>query len=120
MPEALGVTFNEGLGHGGTVITILGQPYIFDPFDVTTENTVIKMHNQYGVAIKKAGLLLDKDFTSTVQLPVDGGGNPIPLLHGTLFTESLTGQSWRIVGISISFSSGQVWKQNVTGTLSTA
>lgn len=108
-------TFNEGLGHGGFVVSIRGQQYVFDPFNVANESATIVKRGALGQATEKAGVLTDRNATATVQLPVDGSNNPLPLLEGDSFTDP-RGNDWWINGLSEEYASGSVWKMQVSCT----
>lgn len=115
MDQTFGEAFNEGLGHGGFAVTIRGEEYVFDPFNKANESQTIIQRGALGQATKKAGVLTDRNSSATVQLPVDGGGNPIPLLEGDTFQDP-DGNDWWVNGLSEERASGTVWKQQVSLT----
>jgi hypothetical protein len=127
-PNINSQTFNEGVGHGGFYAQVFnngnaigaGQYFVFSPFDVMSETRKITATDPLGGAIAKAGLLIDRDSSFTVQVPVVlAGGNysPVALLkEGYTFTD-FNGSSWWILECSEAYREGEVWKQNCRATL---
>ncbi len=121
-------TFNEGIGHGGFYAQVYsggttigsGQWYVFQPFDVTSEAGKIGFTDPLGGVIKKAGLLRDRDATTTVQIPVTiagGVATPVALIKEGMVVTDMLGTNWWVERASESYTEGQVWKQSLSLTL---
>lgn len=127
-PAITSQTFNEGVGHGGFYGQVFnngspigaGQYYVFTPFDTQSETRKITMTDPLGGVTAKAGMLVDRDSSFTVQVPVtvnNGVATPVALLkEGYTFTD-LNGTNWWILECSEAYRDGEVWKQNCRGTL---
>src|SRR6185437_1910070 len=108
----LGQTFNEGIGSGGFVALINTHSYIFDPFTVSPEVSVIKRKGAIGETLAKQGILLDRTASATVQVPFDVDENPIWLLEGDTFTDP-DGLNWWVSEAPTERRSGDVFKQQI-------
>jgi len=108
----LGETFNEEIGSGGFAATIGGNLYIFDPFNVTPDVSIMKKKNALGVSIAKQGIKLDATATATVQVPFDGQDNPLWIAEGAI-VEDPDGDSWWVSEAPKERRSGETHKQNI-------
>ena len=118
MPNFASDAFNEGVGHGGIVVNMLGngrpQGVIIDPFTPDRETMKLLQPDQYGTSVKKAGRLKNISATGTAQLPTNIVGaviNAVPLLEGDSFTDPILNLTWWVAKVSEVYQSGQFWKQ---------
>ena len=117
----LGDAFNEGVGHGGIVVNMVGAPaqqgVVIDPFNVDRETMILLRPDQFGSTIvgtggAKAGRLKNINATGTAQLPTTNGGTvPQPIIEGQQFTDPNTGFNWWVAKVNEAYQSGQFWKQ---------
>lgn len=107
----LGEEFNEGIGSGGFVVTINGNAFIFDPFTITPEVTVVKRRGTLGETLAKQGIKTDATATATVQVPFNAEA-PIWLEGGESFTDP-DGNNWWVSEAPKERRSGDVFKQNI-------
>lgn len=108
----LGQTFNEGISSGGFAVTIRGNVYVFDPFNIAPETVVVKKKDAVGVTTAKQGFLVDRTATATVQVPYDGSDDPIWLVEGDTFTDPDL-NDWWVSEAPLERRSGDVRKQNI-------
>lgn len=120
-------TFNEGIGHGGFYSQVFsngsaiggGQWYVFQPFSVTDDAGKIVFTDPIGGAVAKAGVLRDKDASTTVQIPVtvsNGVATPIALIQAGMVITDQFNTNWWVERSSQEYSEGAVWKQALTLT----
>lgn len=109
--------FNEGVGHGGIVVNMVGgsaqQGVVIDPWNIDRETMKILQPDQFGTSTKKAARLKNISATGTAQLPTNGNGVAVPLIEGQQFTDPITGYTFWISKAGEEYQSGQFWKQSI-------
>ncbi|MDE2099884.1 MAG: hypothetical protein KGL39_21705 [Patescibacteria group bacterium] len=113
-----GDAFNEGVGHGGIVVNLIGGAsqagVIIDPWTVDPETMKILQPDQYGTTIKKMGRLKNVSASGTAQLPTANSGlTPSPIVVGQYFVDPLTELSFWVSKANEAYQSGQFWKQEI-------